>query len=78
MDYVHRGHYAFPPEHMLAVHLSKTKLPIRFIPSYVSISRKSKGQENETYNSFVGTPYEEIRWSDSFDFPINPQISFKK
>ena len=78
MDYTHRGHYAFPPEHMLAVHLSKTKLPIRFFPSFVSISRKSKGQEDEVYNSFVGTPYEQIIWSDTFDFPINSEINFKK
>lgn len=78
MDYVQRGHYAFPPEHMLAVHLSKTKLPIRFIPSYVSISRKSKGQEDEVYNAFVGTPYEQIISSDTFSFPINSQINFKK
>jgi hypothetical protein len=78
MDYVQRGHYAFPPEHMLAVHLSKTKIPIRFIPSYITISRKARGKENEVYNNFVGTLYEDIVWSDSLNFPINTEITFKK
>lgn len=78
MDYVARGHYAFPPEHMLAVHLSKSSIPVRFFPSFVSISRKSKGQETEVYNQFVGTPYEDIKWSNLFDISINPEVKFKK
>lgn len=78
MDYTYRGHYSFPPEHMLAVHLSKTRLPIRFFPSFVSISRKSKGQEDEVYNKFVGTPYEEIKWSDTINISINPNMKPKK
>jgi hypothetical protein len=78
MDYIQRGHYAFPPEHMLAVHLSKTKIPIRFIPSYITISRKARGKENEVYNNFVETLYEDTLWSNLLNFPINTEITFKK
>lgn len=78
MDYINRGHYAFPPEHILAVHLSNTTLSIRYFPSYLTIARKSQGKENEVYNRFITTRYEDIIESSNMKFEPHPGINFKK
>ena len=53
MEYLNAGHYAFPPEHFLAVHFSKVNVPIRYLPSYITITRTSRGTADEVYNKFV-------------------------
>jgi hypothetical protein len=78
MDYVQRGHYAFPPEHTLAVHLSNTSVQIRYFPSYITIVRESTGNENLVYNRFITTPYEDVIWSNTMKFEPHPEIIFKK
>lgn len=78
MDYLNRGHYLFPPEHFLAVHMSKIKCEIRYFPYYMIITRTSKGTPNEVYNKFIQTPYETIRWSNDAIFNIDPNGNFKK
>jgi hypothetical protein len=78
MDYMNVGHYLFPPEHFLAVHMSKIKCEIRYFPNYMTITRKSKGTPNEVYNKFISTPFESQRWSDSADFNPEPNGNFKK
>jgi hypothetical protein len=78
MDYLNRGHYLFPPEHFLAVHMSKIHCEIRYFPSYMIITRTSKGTPNEVYNNFVNPPFESQRWSDTFEFVPVPEGNFKK
>jgi hypothetical protein len=79
MDYFNRGHYAFPPEHMLAVHLSNTSLPIRYFPSYIKIIRETESISKLTaYNHFITTPYEDVIWSNTMKFEPHPEIIFKK
>jgi hypothetical protein len=78
MEYLKSGHYLFPPEHFLAVHFSKIHIQIREIPTYIMITRVSKGAANEIYNNFINPPREEIRWSDSTDFLPDPSNTFKK
>jgi hypothetical protein len=78
MDYINKGHYAFPPEHMLAVHLSNTSIPIRYFPSYLTIVRESQGKENQVYNRFIITRYEDVIESSIMKFEPHPEIKFKK
>jgi hypothetical protein len=78
MEYLKGGHYAFPPEHFLAVHFSKIKIQIRYIPTYMTITRISKGTPNDLYNYFIQNPQEYIVNSDWIKFEPDPQYSFKK
>lgn len=52
MQYVMEGHYLFPVEHLLLVHLSKINLNIKFIPNYMGIVRESV-DDIEWFNNFV-------------------------
>lgn len=78
MEYLNSGHYAFQPEHFLAVHFSKIHIQIRYFANYMMISRVSKGTPNEIYNKFVNPPIEEIKWSDWNTYTPNPIGNFKK
>jgi hypothetical protein len=78
MEYLKDGHYAFPPEHFLAVHFSRIKIGIRYIPTYMTITRVSKGTPNDLYNYFVTNPTEYIINSDWIEFIPDPQYTFKK
>jgi len=78
MSYLKQGHYAFPPEHFLAVHFSKIHIEIRFFPSYMLISRKWKGTEHDIYNYFIDSPHETIIWSDRHEFEPDKRYSFNK
>jgi hypothetical protein len=78
MNYLNEGHYMFPPEHLLAVHLSNTNIPIRYFPSYITMIRESIGKENLVYNRFITTPYEDVVWSNTMKFNPHPGINFKK
>jgi hypothetical protein len=78
MEYLKSGHYLFPPEHFLAVHFSKIKIEIRYFPTYMMITRKSKGTPHEIYNNFVNPPLESIRASDSIEFIPDSNFTFYK
>jgi hypothetical protein len=78
MDYLNQGHYLFPPEHFLAVHFSKIRIPIRFFANYMMISRVSKKMSNEIYNHFAANSKDLIEWSDRIDFNPDPNYTFKK
>jgi hypothetical protein len=78
MEYLKDGHYAFPPEHFLAVHFSKVKVGIRYIPTYMTITRVSKGTPHDLYNYFVTNPTEYIISSDWIEFTPDPNYNFKK
>jgi len=78
MEYLKSGHYLFPPEHFLAVHFSKIKIEIRYFPTYMMITRKSKGTPHEIYNNFVNPPLESIRASDSVEFIPDGHFTFYK
>lgn len=78
MEYLKSGHYLFPPEHFLAVHFSKVKIDIRYFPTYMMITRKSKGTPHEIYNNFVNPPIESIRASDSIEFIPDSNFTFYK
>jgi hypothetical protein len=78
MDYHGKGHYLFPPEHFLAVHMSKVKVQIRYFPNYMMITRRSKDQPMEVYNKFINEPFESFRWSDSIDFIPDPNGDFRQ
>lgn len=60
MEYLQRGHYLFPPEHFLKVHFSKVDIKIRFFPNYITLTRKSKGTEDEVMNRFMNPIYESV------------------
>jgi hypothetical protein len=78
MEYLKAGHYAFPPEHFLAVHFSKIKIDIRYIPTYMTITRVSRGTPNDLYNYFIENPVEYIVKSDWIDFTPDPNYNFKR
>lgn len=78
MEYLNSGHYAFPCEHFLSVHFSKIKIQIREFPTYMIITRVSKGTPHEVYNKFVNEPIENIFWSDEVEFLPDPFGCFKK
>jgi hypothetical protein len=78
MQYLNDGHYAFQPEHFLAVHFSKIHIQIRYFANYMMISRASKGTQNEIYNKFVNPAVEDIQWSDWHIYEPNTDINFKK
>lgn len=78
MEYLKAGHYLFPPEHFLSVHFSKIKIPIRFFPYYMMITRKSKRTPHEIYNKFVNPPEEVLLWSDCITFVPESKYTFNK
>jgi hypothetical protein len=78
MEYLKSGHYAFPPEHFLAVHFSKVRIQIREFPTYMMITRSWKGGGHEIYNQFVKNANEQIKWSDSINFIPHLVGNFKK
>ncbi len=78
MEYLNSGHYVFPPEHFLAVHFSKISIQIRFIPTYMMITRTSKGKPHEIYNQFMKERQEFIEMSDSVKYLPDQQYTFKK
>jgi hypothetical protein len=78
MDYLNQGYYLFPPEHFLAVHFSKIRIPIRFFANYMMISRVSKKMSNEIYNHFAVNSKDLIEWSDRIDFNPDSNYTFKK
>jgi len=78
MEYLNSGHYVFPPEHFLAVHFSKIKIDIRFFPSYLMITRVSRGKPHEIYNSFMKQRDEYVESSDLKKFLPDPQYTFRK
>ena len=78
MEYLKAGHYVFPPEHFLAVHFSKVKIGIRYIPTYMTITRVSKGTPHDLYNYFVAKPVEYAVKSDWIDFIPDPNYNFKR
>ena len=78
MEYIKQGHYVFPPEHALAVHFSKVHIQIRYFPSYMLITRVSKGKSHDIYNSFITDANEVIQWSDWTEFIPDSNFSFNK
>jgi hypothetical protein len=78
MEYLNNGHYVFPPEHFLAVHFSKVKIDVRYFPTYMMITRVSKGSPHEIYNQFVKSPIEQIKNSDWNEFIPAKESSFSK
>jgi hypothetical protein len=78
MEYLNSGHYLFPPEHFLAVHFSKIGIQIRFIPTYLMITRVSKGKPHEIYNSFMKERQEYVEQSNLVSYLPDQQYTFKK
>ena len=78
MEYLKAGHYAFPPEHVLAVHFSKIHIQVRYFPNYMMITRIWKGGTHDIYNYFIDNPIEDIKWSDEQLFKPAANYTFKK
>ena len=78
MEYLKAGHYAFPPEHVLAVHFSKIHIQVRYFANYMMITRIWKGGTNDIYNYFIDNPIEDIKWSDEQLFKPAANYTFKK
>lgn len=78
MEYLSQGHYLFPPEHFLTVHFTKLHIKTRFFPTYMMLTRVSKGTQNEMYNGYMSNPIEAFDWSDSKEFLPAPNSTFKK
>jgi len=78
MQYLSEGHYMFPPEHFLAVHLNKIRIPIKFFENYMMITRVWKGAEHEIYNKFIENPKEMVLWSDEKNYHPHPIGNFYK
>jgi hypothetical protein len=78
MEYLSKGHYAFPPEHFLYVHMSKVHIKLRFFASYMMITRISKGTPNEMYNGYIENAYDSSFYSDEKNFLPSPAHNFSK
>lgn len=78
MEYLGRGHYAFPPEHFLYVHMSKAHIKLRFFSSYMMITRVSRGTPNEMYNGYIKNPFDSSFWADEKNFLPSPEHNFRK
>ena len=57
---------------------SKVQIDIRFFPSYMLITRVSKGTPHEIYNNFVNPPAETKVVSNHIDFKPVTEYTFKK
>ena len=75
LEYVNNGHYMIPPEHLLAVHMSKVNLNIRFFPNKLTVTRNSKGRESEVYNKHSNM-VEEVLPTDFIDTTPNTEITW--
>jgi hypothetical protein len=78
MEYLSKGHYAFPPEHFLYVHMSKLHVKLRFFSSYMTITRVSRGTPNEIYNGYIKNPYDSSFYADEKNFIPTPEHTFRK
>lgn len=78
MEYLKDGHYAFPPEHFLYVHMSRVHIELRFFSSYMMIMRSSKGIPNEMYNGYIVNPFDSSFWADEKEFLPSPEHNFRK
>lgn len=77
LEYINKGHYMIPPEHLLTVHLSRVDLNIRFFPHKLMVTRNSKGRDTEVYNKF-SQMVEEILPSNFIDTTPNTEIVWTK
>lgn len=76
MNYLEQNHYVFPPEHFLKVHFSRINLRIRLFPNYITLTRKSKGGEDEITNRFITSPIETVIDSQEHLYIGNKELSF--
>jgi hypothetical protein len=78
LEYVNQGHYMIPPENLLRIHMSRVDVDVKFLICGLSITRFSKGFENEIYDrnpkskdfilksTFIpSSPNKNIKWTSS-------------
>ena len=76
MEHVNKGHYMVPHEHFLHTHLNKVSIPIRFIGTNLTITRTSKGEDDEQYCRDMD-PNGEILQSDFMELIPNSELHWK-
>lgn len=78
LEYVNQGHYMIPPENLLRIHMSRVDIDVKLLICGLTITRFSKGFENEIYdrnpqpNDFIvkstfkpSTPNTNLKWTSS-------------
>ena len=76
MEHVNKGHYMVPHEHFLHTHLNKVSIPIRFLGTNLTITRTSKGGDDEQYCRDMD-PNGEILQSDFMELIPNSELHWK-
>jgi hypothetical protein len=76
MNYLTEGYYLVPHEHMLHIHMNKINVPIRFMVNNITITRTSRGTEDEVYCNGVDIN-EEILQSDFMELEPQKDLFYK-
>ena len=76
MEHLNKGYYMVPHEYFLHTHLNKTKIPIRFMGTNLTITRTSKNSPDEIYCK--GTEVvEEVLPANFMELQPNPNLQWK-
>ena len=77
MEHLNKDYYMVPHEFFLHTHLNKVSVPIRFLGTNLTITRTSKGSDDELYCKGVDVK-EEILQSDFMELTPNPELRWRR
>ena len=76
MEHLNKGHYMVPHEFFLHTHLNKISVPIRFLGTNLTITRTSKGTDDELYCKGVDIK-EEVLLSDFMNLESSNKLHWR-
>ena len=76
MEHLNKDYYMVPHEFFLHTHLNKVSVPIRFLGTNLTITRTSKGSDDELYCKGVDVK-EEILQSDFMELTPNSELRWR-
>ena len=76
MEHLNKDYYMVPHEFFLHTHINKVSVPIRFLGTNLTITRTSKGSDDELYCKGVDVT-EEILQSDFMELTPNSELRWR-
>jgi hypothetical protein len=76
MEHLNKDYYMVPHEFFLHTHINKVSVPIRFLGTNLTITRTSKGSDDELYCKGVDVK-EEILQSDFMELTPNSELRWR-
>ena len=76
MEHLNKDYYMVPHEFFLHTHITKVSVPIRFLGTNLTITRTSKGSDDELYCKGVDVK-EEILQSDFMELTPNSELRWR-